>query len=169
MDNHRPEEIYMPDMAEEIDAPAEVLAEAAGIGVAEAKRVLNVLPKHPLLIQKILLTHNREWQWIIAAPVVADVIRFLILECRNLKAKVWGLVFSFGLADIANGNADDGIGNMTDEAKRQGVSRALMSNYKREWDKLFNRYGRVFGKSPEACENNRKARFRVLAGQRKAA
>ena len=172
MDNsnyHQPEEHYTPDMAEEIDLPAEILADAVGIPLAKAKLVIEVLPRKPILIQQILRDAAPDWKWIIAAPIVTDMIRLLIKPSRNLNAKVWGLVFSSDLADVANGSKRDGIGSMTDEAKRLGVSRALVSNYKRTWDKLLGRYGRVFGKSPEACESNRRARIRVLNRQRKAA
>lgn len=150
--NHQAEDHYTPDMASILDSEPAILADEFKI---------------PLATSIAICTRFREREnatkWETAAPIVTDVIRFLILESRNLKAKVWGLVFSSDLADVANGNNREGIGNMTDEAKRQGVSRALLSNYKREWDKLFDTYGRVFGKSPEACESNRKARLRVLA------
>lgn len=165
MDNsnhHQPEEHYTPDMAGDIDLPAEILAEDCGITVAEANRVFAAIPKRPQLLHPIILAIGEEWRWIIAAPIVTDVIRFLIIEARNLRAKVWGLVFSSDMADVANGNRTEGIDSMADVAKRIGVSRALLSSYKRLWDEKLGRYGRVFGKSPEACEENRKARYRVL-------
>src|SRR2546421_8092960 len=48
-------------------------------------------------------------RWETAAPIVLDVIRWVIQPSRNLKAKIWGLVFSSELADAANGNKTEGI------------------------------------------------------------
>jgi hypothetical protein len=94
--------------------------------------------------------------------VLSDTIYLLVQPCRNLKGKILGAVFSFGVIDVLGDKSDVDIQSMADEGRRHGVSRALMSHYKREWDTLFGRYGRVFGKSPEACEKNREARLRVL-------
>lgn len=142
---------YHPDMAKELDSVAEILADEFRITLPTAIGICN----------KLKLGSERE-QWVVAAPLVAEVISLIIQPCRNLKGRIWGLVFSFGLADVANGNPILGIQSMADEGRRHGVSRALMSHYKREWDNLFGRYGRVFGKSPEACEKNREARLKVL-------
>lgn len=138
-------------MASSLDSMAEMLADEFKIPLPAA---LGICAK--------LKINSDEAQWEIAAPLLAEVISLIIQPCRNLKGRIWGLVFSFGLADVANGNMDAGIQSMADEGRRHGVSRALMSHYKREWDNIFERYGRVFGKSPEACQKNRSARLRVL-------
>lgn len=157
MNNQQIEEHYTPDLAAALDSEAEILADEFKLSLQTAEAICARFRQ---------AAHKTKWET--TAPIVMDVIRWLILPSRNLKAKVWGLVFSSDLADVANGNRSENIGNMSDEAKRQGVSRALMSNYKRECDKLFGHYGRVFGKSPEACEANRIARLRVLERERAA-
>jgi hypothetical protein len=153
----QPEPSYRPDIAAELDSPAEILADEFKIPLVTALAIYNRFQQTELS------------RWEIAAPILHDVLGALIQPSRNLKAKIWGLVFSSELADVANGNKINGIGSMSDEAKRQDVSRALLSKYKRDWDKLFGRYGRTFGKSPEACEANRRARLRVLDREREAA
>lgn len=142
---------YTPDMAQELDSAAEILADEFRIPLHTAVAICNKFR-----------IDSRHAQWENAAPILSEIISLVILPCRNLKGRILGLVFSFGLADVANGNPELGIQSMADEGRRQGVSRALLSHYKREWDNIFGRYGRVFGKSPEACEKNRAARIRVL-------
>ena len=151
MNHQQIEPHYLPDMAGELDSAAEILADEFGLKMEVALGIVNKLRRSA-----------EQQQWEIAAPILSDVISLMIQPCRNLKGRIWGLVFSWGLADVANGNSTLGIQSMADEGRRNGVSRALMSHYKREWDNLFSRYGRVYGKSPEACEKNRAARLRVL-------
>ena len=142
---------YAPDMPAALDSDAEIMADEFGLKIEVATRICH----------NIRVAMEKE-RWEVAAPILSDAIGLMIQPCRNLNGRLLGLVFSFGLADVVNGNTEMGIQSMADEGRRHGVSRALMSHYKREWDNLFSRYGRVFGKSPEACEKNRAARMRVI-------
>jgi hypothetical protein len=71
---------------------------------------------------------------------------------------VWGLAFSCGLASRMNG-----VVNISKQSKKDGCSRALISHYKRTWDKVLGYTISVFGKSPEACVKYRESRLRYLA------
>src|SRR5690348_4150970 len=96
--NAQPEEHFTPDMAAVLDSEPAILADEFKIPLDIATAIVERYRQRD---------HRSKWE--IAAPITQDVIRLLILEAHNLKANVWGLVFSIGLADVANGNAREGI------------------------------------------------------------
>lgn len=92
----------------------------------------------------------------------SEIVSFLFQPCKNPRAKILGLMFSSELATRING-----VRNLSQQAKKEGVSRALISHYAREWDRTFGyKISQAFGKSPEACEKYRKARIKYLEGKK---
>lgn len=136
-------EAFTPDMAALTDKPHEIMAEDFGISLLAAKR--------------ILAWHEGQMERAVQERLVHDIskiVSVLLQPNGDLLCKVWGLAFSFGLASRMNG-----VKNMADIAKRifpkgnpeAAKSRALLSHYKRFWDKALGSTIRIFGKSPEAC------------------
>ena len=150
--NYQPAAHYTPDVARMMDDRriAMILADAYEMGLPEAISLVGRLGPEGL--------HDDGMH----SQLISDVIAWLIKPCRNLPAKILGLACSFEIVDLLNGNRILGIDSMADEARKRGLSRADISHWKRVADKQFSRYGRVFGKSPEACKANRVARLRVL-------
>ncbi len=134
------------DMAGEIDRPEERLAEQFGISVFKAALM------NAYILQRIQQGINE------AVPsAVRTVVAWLLRPCRNHKAKTFGLAFSFELIDSGE--------NMSQVASRLGLHRADVSHWKRDADKKLHSTNTTYGKSPEACEKYRVARFRVLGKQ----
>jgi hypothetical protein len=86
------------------------------------------------------------------------VLSILIQPQKNIMTVVWGLAFSVGIV-----SESDGTGSMAAMAERMRMHRATLSYWKRRWDTLLGKHGRLYGKSPATCERLREARMRVLA------
>ena len=63
---------------------------------------------------------------------LALVVQELTRPCKNLNAKIWGLVFALGLDEL------NGISSQAEIAREIGCSRALISHYTREWSQKLN-------------------------------
>ena len=141
------EPYYTPDPAESIDSPAQVIAETFGVPIDVS---LRFCAWHDARIKAETETA--------VAKRTADIVAFLFQPCRNPRAKILGLLFSSELATRLNG-----VRNMSEQAKKDRVSRALISHYSRQWDRTFGyKISYAFGKSKEACEKYKQARIKYL-------
>ncbi len=138
-----------PDMAAAVDKPWEILAEDFGIPLVAAVRIFKW---HELQMQAGDEKHARE---------LAVVVASLIQPSDNLRAKVWGLALSYGLAVRLVGAR-----NGTDLSTQLGCTRALISHYKRYWDRLLGSNVQIFGKTKEACERMRVSRIAFVRRQK---
>ncbi|MBA3833718.1 MAG: hypothetical protein H0X34_17860 [Chthoniobacterales bacterium] len=136
-------EAFVPDMAELTDKPHEIMAEDFGIPLAAAARIQAWHEAEMVRAVQERLVHD-----------LAKIMSVLLQPNGDMAAKVWGLAFSFGLASRMNG-----VKNMSHVARQAGCTRALMSHYKRFWDRALGSTTRIFGKSPEACAKYSAARI----------
>jgi hypothetical protein len=141
--------VYYTDMADEIDSLADRIAQMFKEGGAD-----RIAHWHLSALEAEASSA--------VAKRTAQIVAFLFQPCRNVRAKILGLMFSSELATRLNG-----VRNMSDQAKKDGVSRALISHYSREWDRTFGyKISRAFGKSPQACRKYSEARVRYLERQK---
>lgn len=129
----------LPDMAEEIDTPAEILAERVGVSVAEASRLLEW---HQGEIDKT------ERQTV--ATMLARVVGVLCRPRANLKALVHALALAAGLDSLNNIESDKNIKSQVQISKRLGCTRALISHYVCGWSDLLGLHVTKFRKSEDA-------------------
>jgi hypothetical protein len=138
---------FEPDMSDLLDSPAEIIADQFLIGITAARRVV--------------VWHAQEMTRAQAEGgfgIIAEIIRVLNQPCKNRQARDWALSFAFGFARRLNGVRD-----MSHAARQLNCSRALLSHYKRQWDRLLPPNIRIYGKSPEACKKYRESRNAFLA------
>jgi hypothetical protein len=137
-----------PDMAAELDTPAEMLAETHRIPLEVAEAILADFKTN--IIREVI---EEEVTRLVAA-YVTKIFAYLLQPQKNLKAVLWGFAFSQGIATRLNG-----IRNPSALARQLGCTRALISFYKRRADAEFGSSIKIFGKSNGACESYRKARL----------
>jgi hypothetical protein len=149
-DENGAHEAYRPDMAEAIDAPEEILADAFLIGITVARAIYQW---HVSICSRI----EKEAQ----ARTTGQIVSYLTRPHKNRKVRDIGIAFSQGFARELNG-----IRDMADAAAKFGCTRALISHEKRKFDKHMLPPGTtLYGKSPEACKKYKEARLRVLSRQ----
>ena len=138
---------FEPDMAEELDTPAEIMAEKFAIPLPTANAI------HADFARTMEVEVERQ----VAARLDEMTGFYMTGPAKNLHAKLLGVAFSRGLARPLNG-----IRNMSDVARKSGCTRALISYYKRKADLMFGNSGRLFGKSEKACATYSKVRVQVV-------
>jgi hypothetical protein len=119
----------------DVDRAEWVLAEELNLGLEEATRVLEW---HKREI-------DRELHWELSR-MLSFIISELVKPCKNLPARVYGLVFATGL-DQANA-----IHSQAEIGRKLNCSRALISHYTIDWVNKMNIFNYKFRKS----ENSRK-------------
>jgi hypothetical protein len=99
-----------------VDKPEWILAENLNLGLEEATRVLEW--------HQVALAREVDWE---IARILNKVLSELIRPCKNIRARVYGLIFATGL-DQANG-----LHSQAEIARELGCTRALISHYTIEW------------------------------------
>ena len=146
-DENGAHEAHRPDMAAELDAPAEILADQFAIGITAARQIY---AWHVVIV----LRAEKEAR----ARVTGEIVSYLIRPHKNRKVRDIGIAFSQGFARELNG-----IRDMSDAAAKFGCTRALISYEKRKFDKhMLPPETVVYGKSPEACRKYKEARIKSL-------
>lgn len=142
---------YWPEMADRIDREVDLIAERLGVD--------------PLLAHRIW-EYKEEAVQEQARGEVARILSMVLSEfvrpCKNLRARVYGLIFAAGL-DQANA-----IHSQAEVARKLGCTRALISHYTTEWADKFRlgvfkfrkaeRSRAVFQKAQEQAWEKRKSR-----------
>jgi hypothetical protein len=145
------EAAYEPDIAAALDTRAEDFADEHHIPVPTAERILAQLDADK---ERAF----REGGAMVAAAVAGMVVG----RCKHREARDYGLAFSLGLSHRLNGVRD-----MSHAARTLNCTVALISCYKRDWDKLLPPDIRVFGKSALACAAYTRARLLKLGYREK--
>jgi hypothetical protein len=102
------------------DTEEERICEEFGVGPALARRIK--VYKDDALAEAI------DWE---VAQILSKVLSDFCRPCKNLRARVYGLIFAAGL-DMVNG-----IHSQAEIAKQIGCTRALISHYTTQWaDKI---------------------------------
>lgn len=118
------EEEYLetfPDPAPfDVDRDEWKLAEELNLGLEEATRVLEW--------HQIELARELDWE---IARILSKVLSELIRPCKNIRARVYGLIFATGL-DQANG-----LHSQAEIARELGCTRALISHYTIQWAEII--------------------------------
>ena len=141
------EEAFRPDMARELDSPAEILAETFCIGITVAAAVYQW---HLAIVERTEKAAR--------ARSLGQVVSYLLRPHKNRKVRDIGMAFSLGFARDLNG-----LRNEAHAAAKFGCSRALISYEKRKCDKALLPAGIIlYGKSAEACKKYKQARLKVL-------
>lgn len=117
---------FIPDMASELDTPAERLAEELGCAVPVAERVIAWQERQSAAGPMGPAEVSRQ-----AQAMVADILVLLVKPTKNIRAWVWGLIFAAGLADKNGGRS------MAEVARQLRLTRATISHYAREWRRNF--------------------------------
>ena len=104
----------------DVDRPEWILAEELRLGLEEATRVLEWHQKE--------LARELDWE---IARILSKVLSELIRPCKNIRARVYGLIFATGL-DQANG-----LHSQAEIARELGCSRALISHYTIHWVEII--------------------------------
>ena len=84
------------------------------------------------------------------------IVSLLIRPAHDIQAVIYGLCLAAGLSDL------NGLKCGADIARRLGKHRASISYWKRTWQKLLGLKNETYGKSDEAKEKYRTARYEVL-------
>jgi hypothetical protein len=120
------EEEYLesfPDLSTDtfdVDRPEWKLAEELNLGLEEATRVLEW--------HQVELARELDWE---IARILSKVLSELIRPCKNIRARVYGLIFATGL-DQANG-----LHSQAEIARELGCTRALISHYTIQWVEII--------------------------------
>jgi hypothetical protein len=134
------------NLSDEIDARDELLADDVGATLEVARRFLVILDRS---VERARIEG--------AMKLAADLIGIILQRCKNREARDWGLAFAFGFASRLNGVRDE-----AHAARQLNCTRALLSRYKRQFDKLLPEDVRVYGKSAQACAAYLDARLAKL-------
>ena len=137
------ENAYEPDLAAEIDTPAESLAERFNVPLHTARAII---AWHKQEVTRLTLERLLE--------VLAQIAGVLMWQCKNRSARDWGFAFALGMA-----HRNNGVRDMSHIARKLNCTVALISHYKRFWDGLLPPDIRVYGKSAHACIKYRMARL----------
>jgi hypothetical protein len=109
---------YWTDPAAKLDSEVNLICEKLGVGPALARRIKEY-GEDRVLEYKLLELENPE-----VHQIVALVVGELTRPCKNIRARIWGLIFATGL----------GWASTEAEIARQlGCTRALINHYKMEW------------------------------------
>ena len=107
---------YTPDIAAEIDSEEEIIADAYGVSIAQARRILR---------------DRQDIQRRAEALILGRVIG-LLLASSNLPVMVHALAMAAGLDQL------NGAHSEAEVARRLGVTRALLSHYVVGWRDLLS-------------------------------
>lgn len=110
---------YFDDHAD-IDKEVDVICEELGVGPGLAARIK--------AYKDAAVTESVDWE---VAQILSKVISEFTRPCKNLRARVYGLLFATGLDEI------NGIHSQAEIARELGCTRALISHYTTDWaDKI---------------------------------
>ena len=110
---------YYDDMSE-IDTEVDLICEEMGVGLALARRIKEY--------KDAALSESVDWE---VAQILSKVLSEFTRPCKNIRAKVYGLIFAAGL-DEANS-----IHSQAEIARQSDCTRALISHYTTQWaDKI---------------------------------
>lgn len=110
---------YYDDMSE-IDNEVDLICEELGVGPGLARRIKEY--------KDAALAESVDWE---VCQILARVLSEFCRPCKNLRARVYGLIFAAGL-DAANA-----IHSQAEVARQIGCTRALISHYTTDWaDKI---------------------------------
>jgi len=129
------ENAYEPDIAAQLDTLAEALAERFGVPLPTAQQFV---AWHKSELRRLTLERLLE--------VLAQIAGVLMWRCKNHEARAWGFAFALGMA-----HRNNGVRDMSHLARKLNCTVALISHYKRHWDRLLPPDVRVYGKSAQAC------------------
>lgn len=103
-----------------IDTEVELICEEMGVGEALAERIKE--------FKDAAVAESVDWE---VAQILSKVLSEFTRPCKNLRARVYGLIFAAGL-DQANA-----IHSQAEVARQIGCTRALISHYTTDWaDKI---------------------------------
>ena len=110
---------YYDDMSE-IDTEVDLICEELGVGPGLARRIKDY--------KDAALAESVNWE---VCQILGRVLSEFVRPCKNLRARVYGLIFAAGL-DQANA-----IHSQAEIARQIGCTRALISHYTIDWaDKI---------------------------------
>jgi hypothetical protein len=103
-----------------IDTEVDLLCEEMGIGPALAQRIKEY--------KDSAVAESVDWE---VAQILSVVLSEFTKPCKNLRARVYGLIFAAGLDSI------NAIHSQAEIAREIGCTRALISHYTTHWaDKI---------------------------------
>lgn len=110
---------YYDDFSE-IDTEVDLICEEMGVGPGLARRIKDY--------KDAKLAESVDWE---VCQILGRVLSEFVRPCKNLRARVYGLIFAAGL-DQANA-----IHSQAEIARQIGCTRALISHYTVDWaDKI---------------------------------
>jgi hypothetical protein len=139
------------NIAAEIDTPDEITAEHYNVNIPTAQRI------NADLMQAVNRARIKG-----AAEMLTQLVCVFVERCKNREARDYGLAFSIGLSQRMNGFRD-----LAHAARVLNCTRALLSRYKRRFDRLLPPEIRIYGKSAHACEVYTQARLTKLGYREK--
>ncbi len=108
------------DDTEGLDTEVDLICERLGVGVALAQRIKDYKDEH--------LAESVDWE---VARILSTVLSEFTRPCKNLRARVYGLIFAAGLDQVNSCHSQAEI------ARQIGCTRALISHYVTDWaDKI---------------------------------
>ncbi len=143
-------EAFRPDMAAMLDSPAECLAERFAVGITVAMSIYNW---HVQIVERT--------EKLAFAKALGVVASYAMRDCQNWAVKKAGMAFALNLYDELS------VESQAAAAARLGVTRASISNAKKEFERYLVPHGIILsGKSAAACERYRAARLKHLQRQK---
>lgn len=121
------------DMAAELDTPADTLADQLGISPKTATKVLQWVQAE---VRNRIMQHEANLLQLVVGGLLA---------AKNPKLSCAGLAFAADLAGL------NGLGNQTDYATANGISRSAISKVKRFWKRMLRLRDAPHSKSERAC------------------
>ena len=110
---------YFDDHAE-IDTEVDLICEKLGVGPGLARQIKEY--------KDAAMEESVDWE---VAQILSKVLSEFTRPCKNIRARVYGLIFAAGL-DSANS-----IHSQAEIAREIGCTRALISHYTTDWaDKI---------------------------------
>jgi hypothetical protein len=104
----------------EIDTEVDMICEQLGVGPGLARQIKDY--------KDSAVAESVDWE---VAQILSKVLSEFTRPCKNLRARVYGLIFAAGL-DEANS-----IHSQAEIARQIGCTRALISHYTTDWaDKI---------------------------------
>jgi hypothetical protein len=112
----QPDGVYFHDYAGEIDTEVDLICEALNVGPALAQKIKDY--KDAAIAEAV------DWG---VAQILSIVLAEFIRPAKNIRAKIYGLLFATGLDSV------NALHSQAEIARQIGCTRALISHYTTFW------------------------------------
>jgi hypothetical protein len=133
----------------EMDTEVDLICEQLGVGPGLARRIKDY--------KDAAVAESVDWE---IARILSIVLSDLVKPCKNLRARVYGLIFATGLDEV------NSIHSQAEIARKIGCTRALISHYTTYWADLIKLGVFKFRKSEESRKTFKDSAIRTTVDRK---